>query len=920
MKSFTQRLLATALLAGAVTLPTLTAGARDYANWMADLPDAAYVSTLSLPGAHDSATGEGFTGGSITGNSAQAQTKSLKDIYNSGTRVLDFRPGNNGSKITCYHGAAEIKKDFSAAIRELCQWLDQHPTEFFIIHLYKAGDNNNELDKNGLMTKLLNEDAVAPHLMQFKPDLTVEEMRGKIVFLVRQDINWESPYGARMEEWHETDNLGSGWELRGRIYQTKPGSTERYARGATYLLVQDLAGDTKSREADKKKYAKEIFDFLSTWCPTTRNNMVWTFNFASGYQSTSSSATNYANNANVMNPYFKQCLEESDGPAGMVMIDFVADDTHKVISSLFGGTKSVTTYGKSLTEAVIEQNFKYIDRYVDRRVTGVTFNDHSWAGKLWDSMFYGNNIFADINGNGLMDYLITTSQLWDSGTQYIVTNNGAGDFNFMNEKVFGTGYGNHVALPIDFDNDGDIDFIVLRSGGSPEMQVNDGSGQFTKIESIGIDNITNLSEDNWSDGDWRKEYNIDGRAVVLDVNHDGWKDVVVYNNDGNPKVYTGNGDGTFTGVNTNIPGIHNGKMSIGDYDNDGFADIIISGCGDWVWDTPEIKIALTRPDMNFEVIAPASLQPYAAFDGDVMFVDMNMDGLLDVFVNGISHRWGDRHDAYRAALLINKGNDEFEKADVLIDPMRKCSADWADLTGNGRPDIVYSGENFLGYYTSTVINVGDGNYKAESTMDGHRASTSIAACDYRGVGRASVAVMGHSWDSPYNQLFDTESTLPLQVRRAADNPVEAEVSLTGDGAEGLIMTVTNSHMFPAGTRFNYVLLTHDGKYISNVPVNSDTKTLLTADVNGSTTATSVTYPSINISELSKVGVQAIGSDKNASPLNMISVDVVGIEGLTVDAPADAPTEYYNLQGQRVINPANGIFIERRGTQITKVIL
>ncbi|MBO7569957.1 MAG: hypothetical protein J6T11_06375, partial [Bacteroidaceae bacterium] len=36
---------------------TLLAG-----NWMSRLPDDAYVATLSIPGAHDAATGYGFSG------------------------------------------------------------------------------------------------------------------------------------------------------------------------------------------------------------------------------------------------------------------------------------------------------------------------------------------------------------------------------------------------------------------------------------------------------------------------------------------------------------------------------------------------------------------------------------------------------------------------------------------------------------------------------------------------------------------------------------------------------------------------------------------------------------------------------------------------------------------------------------------
>ena len=932
MKFLHQRLFTGAALATALTLPTLTASARDYANWMADLPDAAYVSTLSLPGAHDTATGEGFRLGATTGNSAQAQTKSLTEIYNSGVRVLDFRPYNNGSKITCYHGIAEISKDFSEAIRELCSWLNEHKNEFFIIHLYQ-GNNNGDLDKNGLMNNLLNEEAVAPHIMQFKSDLTVEEMRGKMLFLVRDGIEWSSPYATKMSDWYETDNLASGWELRGRIHANKPGSTDRYERRDSYLLIQDLAhpyGDDFNR---KKDFAKEIFNFLSDWCPTTPNNMVWAFNFASGYNDkNTSSATGYADNAHDINPYFMECLEQSNGPAGMIMIDFVAADEHSVYSSMFGTHTNKTTYSQSLTEAVIEHNFKYIDRLVERKATGVQFNNHSWAGTLWGHMFYGNNLFADVNGNGYMDYVIASAQQ-NGGSAMFVTNNGDGGFNFMNENVFGSDHGNHVLVPIDFDNDGDIDFLVLKNDGTTELQVNNGSGEYSKIENTGISNVTGLNENDWNDGTWYKYNNIDGRAVVLDVNHDGWKDVVVYDaeteyNGGNPRVYVGNGDGTFTAAETNMPKLPNGKMSIGDYDRDGFADIIICGMDGWIWDNPKISIVLTRPDMNFEIITPESLQRYAVFDGDVKFVDMNMDGLLDVFVNGKCNNLGDgRYDSYRAALLINKGNDEFEKADVLLDPMKKCSVDWADLTGNGYPDIVYSGENHIGYYTSTVINYGNDIYKAESTMDGHRASTSVATCDYRGVGRASVAVMGHSWDGDANQLFDSESSLAAYARpRRAAGMLNTNIGVVKGSAQdsdkGLEVVVLNADDMPQGTRYNYVLRMKDGSTISNVPLNKTTGTPLVADVNGSTTATSMTYPSVKVSDISSVGVQTMGADKNASTLSLISMDeVTGINDILTDAndDTDAPVEYYNLQGQRVLNPSNGIFIERRGTKTTKVI-
>lgn len=48
----------------------------------------------------------------------------------------------------------------------------------------------------------------------------------------------------------------------------------------------------------------------------------------------------------------------------------------------------------------------------------------------------------------------------------------------------------------------------------------------------------------------------------------------------------------------------------------------------------------------------------------------------------------------------------------------------------------------------------------------------------------------------------------------------------------------------------------------------------------------------------------------------------GIENIVVAGETDpnAPVEYYNLQGVRVANPANGLYIRRQGNNVTKVIL
>ncbi len=46
----------------------------------------------------------------------------------------------------------------------------------------------------------------------------------------------------------------------------------------------------------------------------------------------------------------------------------------------------------------------------------------------------------------------------------------------------------------------------------------------------------------------------------------------------------------------------------------------------------------------------------------------------------------------------------------------------------------------------------------------------------------------------------------------------------------------------------------------------------------------------------------------------------GVQFITEDFDANAPVEYYNLQGIRVENPANGLYIKRQGNKVAKVLV
>ena len=49
-------------------------------------------------------------------------------------------------------------------------------------------------------------------------------------------------------------------------------------------------------------------------------------------------------------------------------------------------------------------------------------------------------------------------------------------------------------------------------------------------------------------------------------------------------------------------------------------------------------------------------------------------------------------------------------------------------------------------------------------------------------------------------------------------------------------------------------------------------------------------------------------------------DYAGIEDIVADDNSDEQIEYFNLNGVRVENPQNGIFIRRQGNKVEKVIV
>ncbi len=128
-------------------------------------------------------------------------------------------------------------------------------------------------------------------------------------------------------------------------------------------------------------------------------------------------------------------------------------------------------------------------------------------------------------------------------------------------------------------------------------------------------------------------------AAFLDYDNDGWMDVLILTGSrfGDPpptaslRLYKNNRNGTFTDVTEKAGLFHTGYtygVTVGDYNNDGFEDLFITGWG-------QNSLYRNNGDGTFTDVTKEAglLSPKPRFGSGCAFVDYDRDGRLDLFVS-----------------------------------------------------------------------------------------------------------------------------------------------------------------------------------------------------------------------------------------------------------------------------------------------
>jgi len=262
-------------------------------------------------------------------------------------------------------------------------------------------------------------------------------------------------------------------------------------------------------------------------------------------------------------------------------------------------------------------------------------------------------------------------------------------------------------------------------------------------------------------------------CAFLDYDRDGWQDILLVNGMDWPghkqrhstlRLYHNNRNGTFTDV-TSRAGLdvelYGMGVAVGDYNNDGFPDILITCVG-------QNRLFRNTGKGTFVDVTNASgLGKREGFSTSALWIDYDRDGLLDLFICNYV-KWSPEHDvfcsldgkhksyctpeAYRGQtcwLFHNRGNGTFEDvtaASGIFDSSSKSLGvamldddhdGWPDLlvANDTQPNKLYRNQR-NGTFKDIAVEAG----LAFSSEGKARAGMGVDAADFKNSGAAGVAI------------------------------------------------------------------------------------------------------------------------------------------------------------------------------------
>jgi len=262
-------------------------------------------------------------------------------------------------------------------------------------------------------------------------------------------------------------------------------------------------------------------------------------------------------------------------------------------------------------------------------------------------------------------------------------------------------------------------------------------------------------------------------CAFLDYDGDGWQDILLINGADWPghrrerstlKLYRNNRNGTFTDV-TRSAGLdiemYGMGVAIGDYNNDGFPDLLITCVGQ------NRLFRNTGKGTFVDVTKSSGLAGRQAFSTSALWFDYDRDGLIDLFVCNYV-KWSPEHDvfcsldgkhksyctpeAYRGEtcwLFHNRGDGTFEdvtaSGGIFDSSSKSLGVAMLDYDRDGWPDLLVANDTqpnklYRNERNGTFKDVAIESGIAFSSEGKARAGMGVDAADFDNSGKTGIAI------------------------------------------------------------------------------------------------------------------------------------------------------------------------------------
>jgi hypothetical protein len=218
--------------------------------------------------------------------------------------------------------------------------------------------------------------------------------------------------------------------------------------------------------------------------------------------------------------------------------------------------------------------------------------------------------WGDLDNDGLLDVVVGPPRT------YPMRNQGDGTFTAMtNSAVYLQGGSTHCYQLIDYDGDGDLDLFIPGESGYSRLYRNEGQWEFINVTELVLqDRLGNGLSGAWAD------FDNDGDLDLYFMGYQSGPDRFLLNN----------GDGTFVdwdGQPKSLLQVGNGMPVWGDYDNDGFLDLLVTG-------PDHCRLFRHSGDDSFAEVTAVHPVTDPSNAQSAAWADHDNDGDLDLFVAG----------------------------------------------------------------------------------------------------------------------------------------------------------------------------------------------------------------------------------------------------------------------------------------------